>query len=402
LPKYKYVATDPSGATLRGVVDAASAVRARNDLLGRDLRVVEVQERKSFTQIEITAKKIKPADLMVFSRQLASFLRAGIPILDSLEMLSDDASEKMLRQMLVEVQDALRAGSTFADAVAAHSQMFPSYYLAIVRSAELTGNLDVVLDQLANYIERDLEATRAVKSALLYPAVIAVLSVGVVLLLVTYVLPKFKVFFDSFNAELPLTTRILISLGDFFGDYGAFILIGLLVLVVATYLYARTSRGRYTRDRLLLRMPAVGPVVHYAVSERFCRILAAMLRAGVPVFDSISAAIDATNNRVYIKQLVSARESTLRGEGVSRPITDTGLFPKPVVRMLRVGEESGTLDQQLDSAAEYCESERDYKLKRLTTLFEPTVIVFMGVIVGFVAIALISAMYGIYDQVQLK
>jgi type IV pilus assembly protein PilC len=120
------------------------------------------------------------------------------------------------------------------------------------------------------------------------------------------------------------------------------------------------------------------------------------------VFDSISAAIDATNNRVYIKQLVSARESTLRGEGVSRPITDTGLFPKPVVRMLRVGEESGTLDQQLDSAAEYCQSERDYKLKRLTTLFEPTIIVFMGVIVGFVAIALISAMYGIYDQVQLK
>jgi type IV pilus assembly protein PilC len=402
MPKYKYLATDPSGANVTGVIDAASAMRARNDLLGRDLIVVDVKERKSFTQIEITPKKIKPADLMVFSRQMASFLRAGIPILDSLEMLTEDASDKVLKHMLVEVQDALRAGSTFADAVAAHSQTFPSYYVGIVRSAELTGNLDVVLDQLANYIERDLEATRAVKSALLYPAVIFALSIAVVLLLVIYVLPKFQTFFDSFHAKLPLPTRILIGVGNFFGDYGVILVALLLAVVIGLFAYSRTKSGRLTRDRLLLRLPAIGEVARYAVAERFCRILGAMLRAGVPVPESMSAATDATNNQVYIAHLRGARNATLRGEGMSRPISETGLFPKPVEKMLRVGEESGTLDQQLESAAEYCESERSYKLKRLTTLFEPAVIVFMGLVVGFVAVALISAMYGIYDQVKLQ
>jgi type IV pilus assembly protein PilC len=402
VPKYKYVATSPSGATLRGVVDAASVVRARNDLLGRDLVVVNVHERKSFAQIEITPKKIKPAELMVFSRQLASFLRAGIPILDSLELLTEDASDKKLRHLLVELQDSLRAGSTFADAMGAHARMLPSYYLGIVRSAELTGNLDVVLDQLANYIERDLDASRAVKSALLYPAVIFVLSVAVVLLLITYVLPKFEKFFKGFHARLPLPTRMLIGLGKFFGQYGLLVIALLIGLVVVVFLYGKTRSGRYNRDRLVLSVPAIGPVVRYAVAERFCRILSAMLRAGVPITESLASAIEATNNRVYMKRLVGARESTLRGEGLFRPISETALFPKPVEKMLRVGEESGTLDDQLEAAAEYCEGERSYKLKRLTTLFEPAVLVVMGGIVGFVAVALISAMYGIYDQVKLK
>ena len=170
MPKFSYVATDPSGSSVKGVLDAPSAVRAQNDLLGRNLAGVRVRERKSIGQIELTPKKLKPADLMVFSRQMAAFLRAGIPILDSLEMLTSDASNKRLQQMLVEVSDALRAGSTFADAMAAHSSLFPSYYVGILRSAELTGNLDVVLEQLSGYIERDLETTRAIKSALIYPA----------------------------------------------------------------------------------------------------------------------------------------------------------------------------------------------------------------------------------------
>jgi type IV pilus assembly protein PilC len=299
MPKYKYVATDPSGASVSGVVNAASAVRARNDLLGQNLMVVDVKERKSFTQIEITTKKIKPADLMIFSRQMASFLRAGIPILDALEMLTEDASNKILQQVLIEVADSLRAGATFADAVAEHSALFPSYYIGILRSAELTGNLDIVLDQLSSYIERDLEASRAVKSALLYPAVIFALSIGTVLLLVIYVLPKFQVFFDSFHAKLPLPTRMLLAIGNFFSSWGLVVLATIVVLFAATFLYFRTPRGQLSRDRIMLRMPAVGDVIQFAVAERFCRILGAMLRAGVPVPDAMTAATEATNNRVY-------------------------------------------------------------------------------------------------------
>src|SRR5215472_9268806 len=174
MPKFSYVAVDTSGAEVKGVLEAPSAVRAQNDLMSQNFVGVRVKERKSLAQFEITPKKLKPAELMVFSRQMGAFLRAGIPILDSLEMLATDASNKLLQQVLVEVIDALRAGSTFADAMAVHASLFPTYYIGILRSAELTGNLDVVLDQLASYIERDLETSRAIKSALTYPAVIMV------------------------------------------------------------------------------------------------------------------------------------------------------------------------------------------------------------------------------------
>jgi len=402
MPKFSYVATDPSGATVKGVLDAPSAVRAQNDLLGRSLAGIRVRERKSVGQIEITPKKLKPADLMVFSRQMAAFLRAGIPILDSLEMLTSDASNKRLQQMLVEVSDSLRAGSTFADAMAAHSSLFPSYYVGILRSAELTGNLDVVLEQLSGYIERDLETTRAIRSALIYPLVILVMSIGTVALLVTYVLPKFKGFFKSFHAKLPLPTRMLLAVGDFFTAYGAIVVGAALAFLIFLVVYLQMERGKRTRDKLLLKLWMVKDVIRFAVTERFCRILSAMLKAGVPVPEAMTAALEATNNRVYAEALVGARDATVRGEGISRPIAETHLFPSAAEKMLLVGEQSGTLDTQLDATALYCEGERAYRLKRITTLFEPVVIVVMGLIVGFVAIALVSAMYGIFNQVKLK
>jgi type IV pilus assembly protein PilC len=402
MPKYKFVATDPAGATVSGVLDAPSPTRARSELVGRDLAVVQVKEHKSFTQLEITPKKLKPADLMVFSRQMAAFLRAGIPILDALDMLTADASNKRLQQMLVEVGDSLRAGSTFADAMATHADMFPSYYVGILRSAELSGNLDVVLDRLAEYIERDLETTRSIKSALTYPAVILVMAIATVILLISYVLPKFKTFFKSFHAKLPLPTRILVSIGDFFSEWGLVVLGIAVVAILALVIYLQTEAGKRARDKALLKIPVLKEVVRFAVVERFCRILGAMLRAGVPVPEAMTSALEATNNRVYTAALVTARDATLRGEGISRPIAETHLFPAPAERMLMVGEQSGTLDRQLDATAQYAEGERMYRLKRLTTLFEPAVIVFMGVIVGFVAIAMVSAMYGIYNQVKIK
>jgi type IV pilus assembly protein PilC len=402
MPKFSFVATDPSGATVKGSLDAASAVRARNDLLGRHLRVVDFKQRRSFNQIELTPKKVKPQDLMVFSRQMAAFIKAGIPILDALEMLTTDAASKRLQQVLVEATDALRAGSTFADAMAVHGKMFPSYYIGILRSAELSGNLDEVLAELATYIERDVEATRAVKSALVYPAVIFVMSIGTVILLVSYVLPKFKTFFESFDAQLPLTTRMLLALGDFFSQWGL-VLLGVTVVALAcTIAYLQTERGKRTRDRFVMRIPVLNEVIRFAVVERFCRILSAMLKAGVPIPEAMTAALEATNNRVYAEALVTARDATMRGEGISRPIADTGLFPRAAEKMLLVGEQSGTLDLQLDATATYCEGERSYRLKRLTTLFEPLVIVLMGLMVGFVAIALVSAMYGIFNQVDVK
>jgi type IV pilus assembly protein PilC len=402
VPKFKYVAVDSSGAKVSGVIDAASAVRVRNDLASREFRDVQVKERKSFTQIEITTKKLKPVDLMNFSRQFAAFLRAGIPILDALEALQEESQNPQLRQVLQDISDALRSGAPLSEAMGAHSDIFPTYYVSILRSAELTGNLDTVLDQLASYIERDLSARRAVKSALTYPAVIMVMAVVTVVVLVSYVLPKFEDFFKSFNAKLPLVTRMLLSFSRFLTDWAP-VIIGLIIVVsVSLFVFLRTDRGKLRRDKVMLGVPVVKDVVRYAVIERFFRILGSMLRAGVPIPDAMSAATEATNNRVYEAALAGAREEVMRGHGLARPITDTGLFPGASGQMLRVGEESGTLDRQLELAADFYSQELDYKLKRLTSLFEPAVIVVMGLIVGFVAIALVSAMYGIFNQVKIQ
>ena len=224
------------------------------------------------------------------------------------------------------------------------------------------------------------------------------MTVVTVVVLVGFVLPKFKDFFKGFGAKLPVTTQLLLDLGDLFTKYWWVLGAGVGLAAVILLPYAKSQSGRYLRNRIALRMPVLREVVRASVVERFCRILAAMIQAGIPIADAMAAAIDSTDNQVFVRKLIPASEHMLRGEGLSRPLGETGLFPGMVVQMMRVGEETGTLDQQLEIAADYYEAQLGFKLDRLTTLFEPMIIIVMGIIVGFVAVALVSAMYGIYNQ----
>ena len=299
------------------------------------------------------------------------------------------------------MSDSLRAGETFAGAADEHPEAFPPYYLGILRSAELTGNLDTVLDQLSDYIERDLEAKRKVSSALIYPAIVMVLAIVAVVVIAGFVLPKFQVFFASLHAKLPLPTRMLLAIANFFtNDW--YVIVGVVVAIVAGAIALTvTSRGRELRDTVLLRTPVLGDLITTAILERFCRILCTMVDAGVPIPDALQVTGDATANRVFRRGLFSAREAMLRGEGLAAPLAATQLFPTAARHMFVVGESTGTLDEQLNSAASYFDKELEYKLKHFTALFEPAVILFVGLVVGFVAIALVSAMYGIFRQVKV-
>lgn len=353
-------------------------------------------KRKSILQFELTAKKVPRKDLMHFSRQLAVFIKAGIPILDALEAIHEEMGNKFFREVVEDIMDRLRGGSTFADAAAVHQAAFPAYYLGILRSAELTGKLDTVLVQLSQYIERDLDARRKVTSALTYPAVIAAMAVVVVVILVVVVLPKFEVFFANLDAQLPAPTRLLLAIADFLTDFWIPIVGGFVALIVGLVVGLRLQSGKALRDRVLLRIPVLGDLIEHVVLERFCRILSSMMQAGVPLPEALRVTTEATSNEVYKRGLAGARESMMRGEGLATPLIETGLFPPSAKQMFRVGENTGTLDQQLETAATYFERELDYKIKRFTSLFEPAVIIGMGLVVGFVAVALVSAMYGIF------
>jgi type IV pilus assembly protein PilC len=351
--------------------------------------------------VEITKKKVKRRELMHFSRQMAVFIRAGIPMLDAIEAITEEMGDKTFKRALEDIHERLRSGETFASCAEAHPEAFPDVYAAILATAEFTGQLDVALERIALYIERDLEAKRKVKEALFYPAVVLALSLVVVVILIVWVIPKFEVFFKSFNAKLPLPTRILLAVGSFFTNWW-FIPVGIVVVLgVVAWLMITTDRGREVLDRLTLRVPVLGDLVRHAILERFSRILSAMVLSGVPLPEALVVTTTATNNAVFRKGLTKAREGMMRGEGLSGPMAATGLFPAAARQMFKVGESTGTLDDQLEIAATYFDRELDYKLTRFTSLFEPAVILFAGLFVGFVAIALVSAMYGIYRQVHL-
>lgn len=397
MPGFRYVAVAPDGTKVRAKADAVNVDSLRNELLARQLDVKRISKQRKFNEIEITRRKVPRTDLMHFSRQVAAFVRAGIPLVEALEIVRESASNDRLKEILTETIELIQVGVPFSDALDRHRDVFPSYYIGILRSAEITGRLDSVLEQLSKYIERDAEARQKVRAALTYPLVIFVMAIVTVVILVAYVLPKFTEFFKEFDAELPTITKVLLDIANFFETWWWALALAVVALIVAVAQINRSEAGRFRRDRMILRLPVIGEVARYTVIERFCRIIAAMMQAGVPLPEAMQAAIEGSNNGVYANALGHVRDAMLEGEGMARPIVATGLFPAAATQMMRVGEETGTLDQQLNSAADFFAKELDYKLARLAALAEPAVIVVMGVIVGFVAVALVSAMYGIFQ-----
>jgi len=402
MEKYQYSAFNEAGVKVTGVEMATSSGAAHLALLERGFQPLEVSEKKSIFQFEITKKKVHRKDVMHFSRQLAVFVKAGIPIMEALDVIGEETTDKLLKSALADMIDQLQSGDTFASAAAAHPEAFPNYYVGILHSAELTGTLDVVLNQLADYLERDIDARGKITAALIYPAVVMGMSIITVVVLSAFVMPRFQVFFKSFHAKLPLPTRMLLAVSAFVTHWWFLIAGFIVLLVVGIIIIRRSSATKEHLDAFILKLPVLGDLVQAAVLERTCRILSSMIRAGVALPEAMAVTADSANNLVYYRGLLTIREEMMEGQGLSGPLARTGLFPGAASQMFRVGEETGTLDQQLETAAIFYNRELDVKIKRFTSLFEPAVIIFMGVVVGFVAVALVTAMYGIYNQVKVQ
>jgi type IV pilus assembly protein PilC len=398
---YAYVATEADGEIATGSAKAIDREAAETLLHGRGMLDVELTEKRGILQAEIFPKRVKRDEVMHLSRQLGAFVHAGLPLVDAVHNLGTGSHNPSVRRMMADVEDRLLGGEPLSNCLDAHPKVFPEFYRGIVRSAELTGELDTTLEQLAKYLERDVEARRKVKSAMVYPSIIAGMSLVTVVVLSTFVLPQFEVFFAGLHAELPLPTRMLLGTTAFFGQWWWVLLAGLLTCTLLVFVGLRTATGRYARDRMLLALPVIGETVQYALVERFCRILASMVGAGVSLPQALQVATDSLHNVVFSRALTGVSDAMLEGEGLALPLVRTGLFPATAAQMMRVGEETGTLDTQLAVTARYYEGELDYKIKKLTSLIEPIVIGAMGLVVGFVAVALVSAMYGVFGQVKV-
>lgn len=400
MPKFKYKAVDADGTPKKGVVEADTITAAAVVVLDLGLRVTELDVRRGVLHLQITKKKVKKKTLMSFSGQLAVFLRAGISVIDALEVILEELDDKLMSAAVVDMVEGLRGGMTFADSARSHPEAFPEYYVGVLEAAELTGNLDSVLEELAMYIGRDLDARRKIVSALFYPGCVFLMSLATVGVMAVFVLPKFKKFFGSLHAKLPLPTRALMGVTDIMTKDWLYILLSFAAVFCVLMFGPRTRRGRIIRDRSILKVPVIGQLIRLSILERFCRTMSSMVHAGVSLPDAVEVGSDGTNNIVYRTRLEDVRTAMMEGEGLAGPMARTGLFPAAARQMIRVGEETGTLDRQLDATADYLGRELDHKIGKFVNMFEPAVILFMGVVVGFVAIALVSAMYGIFGQVK--
>lgn len=400
MPRFAYAAIDATGTEIEGVTKADTIGMARATLVEQNLYPIRIEESKGLFEFELTKTKVKRKNLMNFTRQLSVFVKAGIPITEALTTIGDEATDVALRRAIPEMVDELRNGGLLSGAAAKFPEVFPNYYIGILQAAEMTGRLDDSLDQLAQYIAREMETRSKVVGALAYPVVVMSLAMVTVLILAGYVLPQFKPLFEELGTELPLSTRSMLFFSRFFTDLWYITAAGALLTVAFIGFLASHPKGKEIWQRASLKLPILGSIIEFSILERFCSVMHTMLRAGVSVPSAMQTTNEALTNVAYREQLEIARQQMLEGSGFTQPLIETELFPGAARQMFKVGEETGTLDDQLGVAAEYFNRELEYRIKTFTTMFEPIMIIFVGMVVGFVAISLVQAMYGILGGVQ--
>ena len=296
MPRFAYSAIDASGASIEGVTKADTIGAARAGLLEKNLYPVKIEEKRGALQIELTKVKVKKKELMHFTRQLAVFVKAGIPLTEALETIGDETADIALQRTISDMVEELRNGGTLSAAANKHPEAFPAYYIGILGSAELTGKLDETLESLAGYLQREVDTRSKVVSALSYPGVVMVLALFTVATLAGYVLPQFKPLFEELDADLPFATRALLFVADLFTVY-FYIPISFISVIVGFFIWTvKSQQGKELRDKMVLKMPILSGISEYSILERFCRILGAMVRAGVPLPDAMRATTEATNN----------------------------------------------------------------------------------------------------------
>jgi type IV pilus assembly protein PilC len=393
---FSYSALNTDGDAVTGVMEAREPEAVREALWIRGLRPTEVKPKRRpllagfMTQLTT----VKAQEVIVFCRQLATFVRVGIPITTALETIGEGTGNRRMRDACASMVADLERGSLLSTAVVQHPQVFPRLLSDLIKAAEVTGQVDEVLLRAAAHFEREADAKRKIRAALTYPAIVFLMALAVAIGLILFVLPRFKDLFATFNAPLPPLASGLLSISDFISMNLVIILVAILVAVLGGGAFFRSESGRLFISRVLIKTPYVGAMLRAAATERFCRSLSDALRAGVPVGTSFAVVVDSTRNVVFQKALRIVGSEIAVGDSFSRSLKRTGLFPPMVIQMVRVGEETGTLDHHLAETAEMYDQELEFRLKKLTSFVEPALIVSVGVMVGIVAVSLVQAIYG--------
>ncbi|MBL7164887.1 MAG: type II secretion system F family protein [Dehalococcoidales bacterium] len=400
---YQYVVSTLDKKVLQGQMNADSEEMAEAALQQSGYRVLTLKEARpgiSLERLLPTLFGVRPQHVIDLSQQLADLIDSGLNILVALGLLKGQAAKPALERLITGLIEELQAGNPFSEALGKYPEVFSNTYRQVVAVSEQAGNLEDGLRQVAAYMEKQMAIKKKVVRALAYPVLVLVMAVGVMALFVTIVLPPLATLFASFGTELPWTTKIVIAIADFFVNHGTYLLGGVLVIAVLLAGYARLPAGRLTVDRLLLRVPILGPVNIARNISFFCRTTGMLLHAGLPLPQIMSTVIQSCGNEVIRQALQKVKEQLVQGQGLSEPLAANALFPRLMVEMLGVGEQTGNIDSTLETLANLYEQKADRRIDTLTAMIEPVMTIAIGMVVALLALSIIMPMYSVLDSVQ--
>ncbi len=402
---FSYKVRDQNGQLIEGTLEAPSKDLVTTKLREMGYAPLEIREkRKSAMSAELKigggSGKVKVRDIAVLSRQLATMIAAGMPLIRALNVLKDQTENKVLIAAIGDIRSDIERGVSFHQAVEKHSKTFPPLYAPMIKAGETGGVLDSILDRLAKTLEKQAELRGKVRSAMAYPVMVGMMVVMIATGMLIFIVPRFATIYDNLDGTLPLPTRILMSISRALTQKGPYILVILIALVYAFRRWKKTPKGRLIFDGLMLRAPLFGTLASKTAVARFSRTLSSLIRAGVPMMESLAIVANTSGNTVMQKAIDETREHVRHGAAISAAIAGHPVFPPMVVQMIAVGEETGALDEMLEKMADFYEAEVEATVNALTSLIEPLLMVFMGVVVGGMIIALYMPIFKLITIVK--
>lgn len=414
--KFKYEAKDAAGKVVKGSVSAASQADAVADLRRRNLTPVEVSKAggllswfgggggggggKASKRGMAKKASCKKGELEVFTRQLSTMLSAGIPMLEALEILADQAESPGFAFCLDRVVNDIRSGSDLSKAMEPHKRVFSHIYVSMIRAGEVSGQIDIILQRLAEYLEAAAHLRSEIKSAMTYPVISLFLVIGIASFLMIGIVPSFKPVFDSLEVELPGLTVFIMDIAFFMRDYWYVIFGGMGAAFFGLKLAVKTPKGELIKDHVMLRLPVFGILFKKVALSRFARTFSTLVKSGVPILGAMEIVSDTSGNLVISNIVNSARDSVRNGDSLSEPFTKSTVFPPMVVKMMAIGERSGALDALLEKIAEFYDQQVEAEVKGLTSMIEPIMIAIMGVIVGGIVLAVFLPIFKLQEKLS--
>ena len=398
MSQFSYKARGAGGNVLDAVIEAPDQRTAMERLRAQKMIILEINEAApglldSFKKFNPFQPKVTSKDIVLFSRQLATLVSAGVALVSGLNILQEQIENPAFKTVVGRVKEDIEAGLSIADSLKKHPQAFSDLYIAMVKAGEVGGILDIILERLSTYLESAENLRGKVKGAMMYPLVVGTIAAAVTVFLLVGVIPTFKEIFSSFGAELPLPTRIVINLSEILQKKWWLILLVVGGIYYGARQWLRTANGRKTFDTNALKIPLFGPMLRKVAVAKFTRTLGTLVKSGVPILQAMETVAQTSGNKVIESAIMDAREAIREGERIAEPLRKSGVFPPMVVQMIAVGEETGNLDIMLSKIADFYDQEVEVAVKGLTSMIEPIVIVFMGILIGGIVIAMFIPMF---------